>query len=54
MFGASPGEETAAVGFEISRFHVCAPSCVCVCATAEPRSPRFFWLPCVSVKPKNN
>lgn len=30
MFGASPGEETAAVGFEISRFHVCARAIMCV------------------------
>lgn len=40
MFGASPGEETAAVGFEISRFHVCARHHVCACAQQQSQGAR--------------
>lgn len=40
MFGASPGEETAAVGFEISCFHVCARHHVCACAQQQSQGAR--------------
>lgn len=53
MFGASPGEETAAVGFEISRFHVCAcaqqqsqgarGSFGCLVFQSNPKTTKIIW-----------